>query len=84
MGRKKKGFCSVSKHNKYSEDNQIKKMKTNFTNFCYSHVKKYYKKNKIKKIIREFVINGNRDYNLKLLDSPIEELLSKEISPKED
>ena len=84
MGRKKKGFCGVSKHNKYSKDNQIKKIKTNFTNFCYSHVKKYYKRNKIKKIKREFVINGNRDYNLKLLDSPIEELLSKEISPKED
>ena len=81
MGRKKKGFCSVSKHNKYSEDNQIKKMKTNFTNFCYSHVKKYYKK-KIKKIIREFVINGNKDYNLKLLPSSIEDYLSNEISIK--
>ena len=83
MGRKKKGFCGVSKHNKYSKDNQIKKIKTNFTNFCYSHVKKYYKKNKIKKIIREFVINGNREYNLKLFGySKIEDYLSNEISSK--
>ena len=83
MGRKKKGFCGVSKHNKYSKDNQIKKIKTNFTNFCYSHVKKYYKKNKIKKIKREFVINGNRDYNLKLFGySKIEDYLSNEISIK--
>ena len=84
MGRKKKGFSDNSTQTKYSEENQIKKIITNFTNFCYYHIKIYYKKNKIKKIIREFVINGNRDYNLKLLDSPIEEFLSKEISPKED
>ena len=85
MGRKKKGFCGVSKHNKYSKDNQIKKIKISSTNFSYSFLNENPdEKNRIKKIKREFVINGNRDYNLKLLDSPIEELLSKEISPKED
>ena len=39
MGRKKKDFCDDSTHNKYSEDNQIKKIESNFTNFCQKHIK---------------------------------------------
>jgi hypothetical protein len=80
MGRKKKDFCGVSKHNKYSEDNQIKKIERNFTNFCPKHVKMASGGNfEIKKTERECF---NRDFYLKLLPSSIEDYFSKKISPK--
>ena len=80
MGRKKKDFCSDSTHNKYSEDNQIKKIERNFTNFCPKHVKMVSGGNfEIKKTERE---RFNRDFYLKLLPSSIEDYFSKKISPK--
>ena len=77
-GRKRKDEIDKGSHTKYSEDNIMRKIKSNFLNYCFNLLNKSLK-NKNLHFIR---LNGNisknlkRDYNLFLLNSTIKDIFS--------
>ena len=96
LGRKKKNSGEKGVHNKYSEDNIIRKIKQNITNalriFINFKIKEYldlskitingtkHKKMEIIKIKQDQVIDSDVDKNKKLLNKTIKDYLSVKIS----
>ena len=75
------------KHDKYSTDNIIKKIKVHLIKILIKYVNiefisKVYKKFKLKILDYKFSSNINKEENLKCLDMTIKELLSLEITKK--
>jgi len=75
-GRKKKKEERTAKHTQFSQDNEMKRIKTYLLNFIYNTLNKsfstYHQKFlKISKYVNE---NLNRDYNLRLMEMTIKEI----------
>ena len=97
MGRNKK-FEFGGKHNKFSSDNMVRKIKVflfaallRFINASIKQesrneeqnpIEKNYAKEFLVKVNQELIININVDYNLKLLDSKLKNIFSNDISQK--
>jgi hypothetical protein len=85
-GRKKIGDKTIRKHNKYSYDNCIYKIKNRaFNCVCYTlnnilKIKK--QKENFQKIEGKILKNGTRDFNIKFLNSKISEILTMNVSKK--
>ena len=86
MGRKRKNdvnYNSKSAHNKLSLDNAIYKIKVKYHKFIYEHLNSYLSKDmKFKKIEGKITRNGNKKFNLDLLETTIKDFLKKPISSK--
>ena len=96
-GRNKK-FQFGGKHNKFSSDNMVRKIKVYLfgvlLRFINASIKqesrneeqnpeeKNYSKEFLVKVNQELIININVDYNLKLLDSKLKNIFSYDISQK--
>ena len=96
-GRNKK-FQFGGKHNKFSSDNMVRKIKVYLfgvlLRFINASIKqesrneeqnpkgKNYSKEFLVKVNQELIINVNVDYNLKLLDSQLKNIFSNDISQK--
>lgn len=82
-GRKKKDdYIKQGCHNKFSTDNIIRKIKKNFKEYIVSSNKKYLG-NELKYLnYNELVSKGDKKANLDLLDMPLREFLSQDISGK--
>lgn len=75
-GRKKKKEERTAKHTQFSQDNEMKRIKTYLLNFIYNTLNKsfstYHQKFlKISKYVNE---NLNKDYNLRLMEMTIKEI----------
>ena len=88
-GRKKKGDQSKREHDKYRIDNEIYKFKTKFyqiylIEICNKLIERYFpeEKRKFLKIDKKVIKNLNIKTNLKLLNSPLKEFLSFNVSDK--
>lgn len=88
-GRKKKSDESQRKHDKYSPDNIIKKIKTKlienaikFINKVINKNKKVFEKNIFKKIEYKYINQTKKDSDIELLNGPLKSLLLKDISKK--
>jgi len=88
-GRKKIGDESIRKNNKFRIDNEIYKFKTKFyqiflIEICNKLIEKYFPKetDRFKKIDKKVIKNLNIKKNLKLLNSPLKDFLSFNISDK--
>ena len=86
---KKKGDQSKREHDKYRIDNEIYKFKTKFyqiylIEICNKLIEKYFpeEKRKFLKIDKKVIKNLNIKTNLKLLNSPLKEFLSFNVSDK--
>ncbi len=98
LGRKKKGSRETGKHNKYSPDNMIRKIKplfqANLIDFINKKLKsnniiltalignKEYRSKKFLKIKNTQNYNISTNFNLKLFNKTIKEVLSAELSDK--
>lgn len=85
MGRKAKNCTEISKHNKYSEDNQIYCFQTHFYNWALNVINSIIKKKEIDfnllKLDHQIIKNINREDNLKFLQMSVSEFFSQNISP---
>jgi hypothetical protein len=89
IGRKKKGDDSERKHGKYSPDNIIKKIKSrlfdkiiNFVNRIVNKTNENSKKEIFKKLDYKYTNQMKKELDLELLNSPLKDILMKDISPK--
>lgn len=83
MGRKTLKDPSKRKHNKFSSDNLIKKIKSNLFQKLILFVNNMLKnKYKIRELDYIFIDTIKKEINLELLEMTIKDLLSKDISPK--
>ena len=91
LGRKKKDGIEKGKHNKYSPDNIIKKIKTIFFKYIIiyinlikeKHTQKYKENFEFKKLSYENYINNlKKDKEILLLNKPLKDFVSLEISSK--
>ena len=91
LGRKKKDGIEKGKHNKYSPDNIIKKIKTIFFKYIIiyinlikeKHAQKYKENFEFKKLSYENYINNlKKDKEILLLNKPLKDFVSLEISSK--
>ena len=75
-GRKKKESLIKGNHNKYSEDNIIRKIKTNFFKFINEYLNKKLKNKNYQFLKLDSTINENlkKDYNEKLMETKIKDL----------
>ena len=78
-GRKKKEELDKRNHNKQSEDNIMRKIKSYFLNYCHNLLNKsiMYKDLQFLKLNSEINENLKRDYNLNLLNITLKELYEK-------
>ena len=84
-GRKKKESLIKGNHNKYTEDNIMRKIKTNFFKFINNQLNKNLKNKNYEFLKLDSKINENlkKDYNEELMKTKIKDLYSKaEISSK--
>ena len=85
FGRKRKSENKGGKHNKFSEDNIINKIKTKFFTYLLDIINKNVKNEsyKIKKLQTAFIANLNKDQNLKIFEKTLAQILLQEkISTK--
>ena len=91
LGRKRKDGIEKGKHNKYSPDNIIKKIKTIFFKYIIiyinlikeKHAQKYKENFEFKKLSYENYINNlKKDKEILLLNKPLKDFVSLEISSK--
>lgn len=94
MGRKRKDSPTKGKHNKYSNDNLYRKVKSNLLNILYefinSKIKEEYKnipkynvkKNILRKIEQKQIVNSNIAFNQNFLSKTLRKIFSVEISHK--
>lgn len=94
MGRKRKDSHTKGKHNKYSNDNLYRKVKSNLLNILYefinSKIKEEYKyiseynlkENILRKIEHKQVVNSNITFNQNFLSTTLRKIFSVEISHK--
>lgn len=94
MGRKRKDSHTKGKHNKYSNDNLYRKVKSNLLNILYefinSKIKEEYKyiseynlkENILRKIEHKQVVNSNIIFNQNFLSTTLRKIFSVEISHK--
>ena len=86
LGRKKKNDTTERKHNKYSEDNIIVKIKRHIINhYIISLIEKNSSKKrkgliKLKKLPGKFIVNLEKNSNIELLKTTIKEIYRKNIS----
>ena len=76
MGRKLKNGIEIGEHNKFSEDNLMRKIKSHFLEYIHNLLNSNFK-NKERKFLRLFsTINENlkKDYNIELMKKTIKEL----------
>ena len=75
-GRKRKEDNIKGAHNKFSQDNIMRKIKSFFLNSCFELINKSIKNKQIQllKLNSEIGENLKRDYNLKLLDTTLKNL----------
>ena len=94
MGRKRKDSPTKGKHNKYSNDNLYRKVKSNLLNILYefinSKIKEEYKnipkynvkENILRKIEQKQIVNSNITFNQNFLSTTLRKIFSVEISHK--
>ena len=94
LGRLKRNSFLKGKHNKFAEDNIIRKLKRRFLekvrlyineeykNYCIGKKKTKGKKNWLKKIEAKFSINMKRSDNLQWFNLKISEIFSENLSSK--
>ena len=94
MGRKRKDSPTKGKHNKYSNDNLYRKVKSNLLNILYefinSKIKEEYKnipkynvkENILRKIEQKQIVNSNIAFNQNFLSKTLRKIFSVEISHK--
>ena len=75
-GRKRKDDTIKGAHNKFSEDNMMRKIKSFFLNSCFELINKSIKNKQMQllKLNSEIGENLKKDYNLKLLDTTLKYL----------
>ena len=80
-GRKKKDQKEKGSHTKYSEDNIMRKIKSNFLNYCYNLLNKSLadKNTLFVRLSGNIAKNLKKDYNLDLLNTTIKDLYSNSI-----
>jgi hypothetical protein len=88
-GRKKKDDVSQRKHDKYSLDNIMKKIKAKIIEIAIDFINKIVNKNKeeskkilFKKIDYKYINQMKQDLDIELLNGPLKNLLLKDISKK--
>jgi hypothetical protein len=88
-GRKERSDCTERYHNKNSPDNIIKKIKAKLFENILQFINNILNQNNInekKKILKDidykYINRLKKDYDLGLLDTPIKDLLSFDVSPK--
>ena len=88
-GRRKKGDDSDRKHGKYAPDNIMKKIKSklfdkiiNFINRIANKADQKSKKEIFKKLDYKYTNQMKKELDLDLLNSPLKDILMKDISPK--
>ena len=88
-GRKKLDDDTSRKHCKYSSDNIMKKIKLkllenviSFINTIVNKNNEESKKGIFKKLDYKYIKKMKQEFDLKLLDSPLKDILLKDISPK--
>ena len=85
LGRKRKDDVNKGNHNKFTQDNIMRKIKSYFLTFCHNIINKSLKNKNLQFLKLNSLINENlkKDYNLKLLDTTFKELYAEsEISSK--
>ena len=89
QGRKRINDDTDRKHGKYAPDNIIKKIKSKFFEKIISFINAIVNKNNeeskreiFKKLDYKYINQMKQELDLKLLDSPLKDLLLKDISPK--
>lgn len=89
LGRKRKNSSKIGKHNKYTDDNLIRKIKQILIDYIYNFInsllkKVYDKKNKkqLLKINQKQAINNKVNYNIKFLDKSLKDIFSDNLSTK--
>ena len=80
-GRNKKNDNTIKEHNKDSADNIIRKIKVCIFKKLFEYSKEHISK-KLFNLNYEYISNLKKDVNLKMLDSPLKEILSLDISVK--
>ena len=76
MGRKKKDVQEKGEHTKFSEDNMMRKIKSNFIDYSHNLINNSFKNKELKFLRFNSEINENlkKDYNLKLMDRTFKDL----------
>ena len=94
LGRKRKNSSIKGKHNKYSSDNIYRKIKSNLLDIVYDFINqkiieiykdipKYnIKKNILRKIKQDEIVNSDIEFNQKFLKKTLKEIYSVDISNK--
>ena len=86
IGRKRKGDNTKAEHDKYKPDNIIRKIKVNiFRNligFINSYISNISNEEQLVGLDYQYISELNKNKNLKMLETPLEELLSYENSSK--
>ena len=94
LGRKRKNSSTPGKHNKYSNDNLQKKIKSNLLDILFNFINKKIieiyeimpnyniKKEILMKIEQAQIVNAKVDYNKKFLNKTLENIFSVNISHK--
>lgn len=94
LGRKRKGSLIKGKHDKYSNDNLFRKVKSNLLDIIYEFLnnkiievykdnpKYYIKKNILKKIEQDQIVNSQIKFNKEFLSKTLKEIFSVDISHK--
>ena len=94
LGRKRKDSLTEGKHNKFSHDNLIRKIKSiilhNLNIFINSTIHEIYKnepnydmeKDKLMKIKQEQIVKSNIEFNKNFLEETLEQIFSVDISSK--
>ena len=91
LGRKNKNSNEIGEHNKYSEDNLIRKIKSNILSYLFDFINSFISKiyvnvgkgvfkKELKKISQRQILDTNR--NKLFLNSTLEEIFSDDISRK--
>ena len=82
-GRKKKGENIKAKHNKNSSDNIIRKIKVYFFKNLIIFINTYIsKERKLVNLDYEYISNLKKDFNIEILNTSLEKILSQKISTK--
>ena len=76
FGRKRKSELDKGEHNKHSEDNMMRKIKTFFLNYCHNLLNKSIKNKDLQflKLNSNISENLKKDFNLKLLNTTLRDL----------
>ena len=76
QGRKKKTEKDKGKHNKFSEDNLMRKIKSHFLDYIHNRLNNSFRNKNVQflKLFSEINENLKRSYNIELLDKTIREI----------